>query len=728
MFFALISLVSLFSLDAVNAQEDTIRGGKRPKVGVVLCGGGAKGFSQIRILKAIDEAGVPVDFIGGTSIGSIIGALYAVGYDPDVMENLVREQDWSQVIYDRIPRVLMPVEQKMYERQYLATFPILNNKVKVKPSVVDGVYVNLLMSRLMLPASNVHDFNKLSVPYFCVATDVEYAAQYEMTKGNLARSVRASMSIPFLFKPVIMDNKLLVDGGLVNNFPVRNMKERGADIIIGIDLEDATIPASQIDNSFGLLESMMNLSSFEEGAYARKHCDIYIKPDLHGRNMLSFNDFDSIIQFGEDAAKEFYPQLENLAERLQQIEPFEINRPHVKPVDNLNIVDVKVEGIPDSHKIRVVREFGKNFPMNMSVDYIQEVVIKLYASGYYEDLWYEVDDAPDGYVLILHCKEHADESLAFCIHYDNNYGIGTLVNFTMKNLWNSIDRTTFSIDVNIAENPYIKLHLNRRQGKAVRFGVDFSVISLNINQFDDNWITNTFSMQSNTLNMYAQIVPSLTQQLRFGAVADYVHMRDLVGNSGLNPNYSLFSYLYVNYFYSNEDVPNFARRGWRINMAGKSIIGDDAPMSYIVQGSIMKAFPIGKHNSLKLGVQGGTKIGDAEVPLFYQFMVGGQSKMKYYDNIMAFTGLGFIDEIVDHIVFGRFAWQWNFHKIFYATVSCDVGYMNDRYDLWFDDNSFVAGAGLTLGANTIMGPVEVSLMGSNFNSSAVGFINVGFWF
>ncbi len=728
MFFALISLVSLFSLDAVNAQEDTIRGGKRPKVGVVLCGGGAKGFSQIRILKAIDEAGVPVDFIGGTSIGSIIGALYAVGYDPDVMENLVREQDWSQVIYDRIPRVLMPVEQKMYERQYLATFPILNNKVKVKPSVVDGVYVNLLMSRLMLPASNVHDFNKLSVPYFCVATDVEYAAQYEMTKGNLARSVRASMSIPFLFKPVIMDNKLLVDGGLVNNFPVRNMKERGADIIIGIDLEDATIPASQIDNSFGLLESMMNLSSFEEGAYARKHCDIYIKPDLHGRNMLSFNDFDSIIQFGEDAAKEFYPQLENLAERLQQIEPFEINRPHVKPVDNLNIVDVKVEGIPDSHKIRVVREFGKNFPMNMSVDYIQEVVIKLYASGYYEDLWYEVDDAPDGYVLILHCKERADESLAFCIHYDNNYGIGTLVNFTMKNLWNSIDRTTFSIDVNIAENPYIKLHLNRRQGKAVRFGVDFSVISLNINQFDDNWITNTFSMQSNTLNMYAQIVHSLTQQLRFGAVADYVHMRDLVGNSGLTPNYSLFSYLYVNYFYSNEDVPNFARRGWRINMAGKSIIGDDAPMSYIVQGSIMKAFPIGKHNSLKLGVQGGTKIGDAEVPLFYQFMVGGQSKMKYYDNIMAFTGLGFIDEIVDHIVFGRFAWQWNFHKIFYATASCDVGYMNDRYDLWFDDNSFVAGAGLTLGANTIMGPVEVSLMGSNFNSSAVGFINVGFWF
>ena len=737
----IIGLFSIYHVEAQDVKETNTTNSlrPRPKVGVVLCGGGAKGFSQIRILKAIDAAGVPVDFIGGTSIGSIMGALYAVGYDPDMMEKLVREQDWNQVIYDKVPRILMPVEQKMYERQYLATFPILNKKLKVKSSLVEGVYVNLLMSKLMLPASDVHDFNKLSVPYFCIATDVEHACQYEMTSGNLARSVRASMSIPFFFKPVAMDDKLLIDGGMVNNFPVRNMKERGADIIIGVDLEDATIPASQIDNSIGLLESMMNLSSLEESLYARANCDIYIRPNLHGRNMLSFNDFDSILQFGEDAAQEFYPRLKTLANFLNEFEQVKIDRPHVQPVDTLNVVNIQIEGIADKHKPSVVREFGKNFPMRMSVDEIQEVVLKLYASGYYEDLWYEMTDAPDGVILNLHCKEREDESLAFCIHYDNNYGIGALVNFTMKNLWNTMNRTTMSIDVNIAENPYLRASFNKRQGKVFRFGADLSVVSLNLSQYDNNRITNTYSIQSNSLKLNAQLVPSLTQQICMGAAADYIHMKDLVGDRGLNTDYSFYSYLYFSYFYSNEDVPNFARRGWRINLKGKCMLYEGANNdgtltsvgsnpSFLVNGSVVKAFQLGKRNSIKFGLEAGTKLGETEMPLFYQFMVGGQSKMKYYDNIMAFTGLSFIEKVVDHFAIGRVSWQWQFYKIFYSTVSFDCGYMNDVYDRWFDNNSFVAGAGLTLGADSMIGPIEVSLMGSNINSSPVGFINVGFWF
>lgn len=729
--FLLMLLIGLFSFYHSEAQDanksaTSVKKRPRPKVGVVLCGGGAKGFSQIPILKAIDEAGIPIDYIGGTSIGSIMGALYAIGYDPDVMEQLVRNQDWNKVIYDRIPPVLMPVEQKMYERQYLATFPILNNKLKVKSSLVDGVYVNLLMSKLMLPASNVHDFNKLPVPFYCIATDVEHACQYEMTEGNLARSVRASMSIPFFFKPVVMDDKLLIDGGMVNNFPVRNMKERGADIIIGVDLEDATIPASQIDNSLGLLESMMNLSSLEESNYARKNCDIYIRPNLHGRNMLSFNDFDSIIKFGEEAANEFAPQLKTLATFLEEFEPIEINRPHLQPVDTLIVVDVQVEGIANKHKASVRREFGKRFPKMMTVDDIQEVVLKLYASGYYEDLWYEMTDDPEGIILQLHCKEKEDRSLAVCIHYDNNYGIGALVNFTMKNLWQTMNRTTMSLDVNIAENPYVRANINKRQGRVFRFGADLSAMSLKMNQYDDNRITNSYSMQSNTLDLNVQLVPSLTQQIRLGAVIDYVHMKDLVGDDGLGSDYSLYTYMYFNYFFSNEDVPNFARRGWRINLKGKAVYFDG--LSYMVNGSIVKAFPLGKRNSLKFGVEAGTKIGGAEVPLFYQFMIGGQSKMKYYDNIKAFTGMNFIEKVVDHIAIGRVAWQWRFYKNFYSTVNFDCGYMTEMYDHWFDDDSFVAGAGLTLGVDTMIGPIEVSLMGSNINSSPVGFINVGFWY
>lgn len=736
MMFMLIMTVFVSEIQAQVVDDSNTH---RPKVGVVLCGGGAKGFAQIRILKALNEAGVPIDYIGGTSIGSIIGALYAVGYDPDMIEKLVREQDWNQVLYDKFPEELMPIDRRMNERRYLATFPITNGKMKVKSAFVEGVYVNMLLSRLMLPAHNIQDYSKLSVPFYCIATDVEHACQYEMTSGSLSRSVRASMSIPFLFQPVTIDGRLLIDGGMVNNFPVRNMKEHGADIIIGIDLEDESIPASQIDNSLQLFTSLMNLSSLEESLYARSHCNIYIKPNLHGRDMLSFNDFDSIIQFGQDAADKFYPQFQRLADSLQNLGHFEINRPHVQPVEKIKIVGINVEGIPENHKHSFARLYATEFPATVTLDQIEELIVKLKISGYYDNLWYYISDAPDGYILNIHCDEVADKSMSAAIHYDNNYGIGALVNFTFNNVMKSIDRSTISLDVNIAENPYIKGHFNTQMGKYFRMGADLSFYSVDISQYDDNQMTNSYSIQDNNLDLYMQLIPTVKQQFRLGAVADYVHMKDFVGDNQLNSDYHFYSYLYLNYFYKNEDAPSFARRGWKIDITGKCVffegVNNEGVLtsngwqnSIILHGNIIKSSSIGKKSSLKLGVEAGYKVGTSDIPVFYKFFVGGQSKMKYFDNIIAFTGLDFIDKVVDYVAMGKMAWQWNFYKKLYFTASVDAGFINDAYDLWFDSNSFVAGGGITFGVDTMVGPVEVSLMGSNINSAPVGFINVGFWY
>lgn len=736
MMFMLIMTVFVSEIQAQVVDDSNTH---RPKVGVVLCGGGAKGFAQIRILKALDEAGVPIDYIGGTSIGSIIGALYAVGYDPDMIEKLVREQDWNQVLYDKFPEELMPIDRRMNERRYLATFPITNGKMKVKSAFVEGVYVNMLLSRLMLPAHNIQDYSKLSVPFYCIATDVEHACQYEMTSGSLSRSVRASMSIPFLFQPVTIDGRLLIDGGMVNNFPVRNMKEHGADIIIGIDLEDESIPASQIDNSLQLFTSLMNLSSLEESLYARNHCNIYVKPNLHGHDMLSFNDFDSIIQFGQDAADKFYPQFQRLADSLQNLGHFEINRPHVQPVEKIKIVGINVEGIPENHKHSFARLYATEFPATVTLDQIEELIVKLKISGYYDNLWYYISDAPDGYILNIHCDEVADKSMSAAIHYDNNYGIGALVNFTFNNVMKSIDRSTISLDVNIAENPYIKGHFNTQMGKYFRMGADLSFYSVDISQYDDNQMTNSYSIQDNNLDLYMQLIPTVKQQFRLGAVADYVHMKDFVGDNQLNSDYHFYSYLYLNYFYKNEDAPSFARRGWKIDITGKCVffegVNNEGVLtsngwqnSIILHGNIIKSSSIGKKSSLKLGVEAGYKVGTSDIPVFYKFFVGGQSKMKYFDNIIAFTGLDFIDKVVDYVAMGKMAWQWNFYKKLYFTASVDAGFINDAYDLWFDSNSFVAGGGITFGVDTMVGPVEVSLMGSNINSAPVGFINVGFWY
>ncbi|MGN0033714.1 MAG: patatin-like phospholipase family protein [Candidatus Limimorpha sp.] len=732
--FLLLIAVVFASDTGLASAVDSLSAGKRPTVGVVLCGGGAKGFAHIRVLKMIDEAGIPIDYIGGTSIGSIIGGLYAVGYDPDMMEKLVCQQDWNRVIYDNIPEIYSPIENKINGNNFITTLPITGGKVKTKYSLKDGVYVNLLMSRLTLPAYNIRDFSKLSVPFYCIATDVEKATQYELNKGSLSRSIRASMAIPFFFSPIRIDDRLLVDGGLVNNFPVRNMEEKGVDIIIGVDLEDATIPADEIDSSLGLLSCMLNLSSLQESQYAKSHCDIYIRPDLHGRNLFSFDDYDSILYFGETAAREFYPKLKSLADSLYNIEPFTIKRPHTQPVDHVNIIGIDVVGVPEGHEIYLKREFGTDFPRLISVDYIEEQVLKLSMSGYYKDVWYELIDTPCGVYLRLHCTEISDMSLSFAMHYDNNYGIGVLTNFLLRNTFNSLNRVTLNVDLNIAECPFVKIRYNKRHGRIFSYGSEAIFNYVRMDQFSKNQISNAYSIQNNRLDLYSSIVIGLTQQIRLGTVFDYAHMNDLVGINELRKRYEPFTYLYFNYFFQNEDFSSFASKGFKINILSKFLFyegvyssGKRQPL-FIVHGDMVKTFPFTEKSSFKLGIEAASKIGRSEMPSFYKFYVGGQSKMNYFDNIISFTGLEFVNTSVNYLVFGKLAWQYNIYKKLYGIVNVDFGYMSSYFDEWFDDANFTIGYGITVGANTPIGPLELSFMGSNMNKGPIGFINVGYWF
>lgn len=739
-----VVILMFAGISPVNAEADEtapvadtvgVNTRHRPRVGVVLCGGGAKGFAHIRILKKIEEAGIPIDYIAGTSIGSIIGGLYAVGYDPDMMEKLVREQDWNTIIYDEIPDRLKPIEQKMEAANYITTLPIKRGKVKVGESFVDGVCVNLLLSRLMLPDKGISDYTKLPVPFFCIGTDMENACEYEMTSGSLSRSIRASMAIPFFFKPVRCDGRVLVDGGMVNNFPVKNMEEKDVDIIIGIDLEDYNVTAENIDNSLSMLTNMMNLSSLEQTEYGRSHCDVYIRPNLHGRTMMSFNDFDSILIYGEQAAELMFPKLKRLGDSIHAIEDFIVERPHAQPVDSLYVVDIKVDGLKDNNDPYIKREFGKVFPRVMSVDDIEAVILRLKASGFYADLWYEVEGAPDdGVLLVLHCTESSNQSFSFDIHYDNDYGIGALVNYSLSSRGNRFKRGSLNVDVNIAESPYLRARVSKRDGRVFRYGTEIYAGYLKLNQYKEKKVTNSFSIQNDKMDIFAQLTSSYIQSFKIGVVGEFFHLHDMVGNVSLNKNYEFYTYMYFNYYSSTEDLAALVKKGWRANITAKCILYEGVFSSFSkrpawsIQADIMKNVALSENHSLKLGATVDTKLGETALPLPYKFYVGGQSKMKYLDNIIAFDGFNFIEDVTDHILYGKLAWQWNFYKGLYSIVSCNAGFMNDSYDKWFDSGSYIMGAGLTLGLKTFAGPIEVSLMASNTNRDPVGFINIGFWF
>lgn len=707
----------------------------RPTVGLVLSGGGAKGFAHIGVLKVIEEAGLPIDYIGGTSMGSIIGGLYAIGYSPMMMQQIVEEQNWDAIMSDNIPQKYISIDEKMLDRHYLATFPFRNKKIQMKSSIYDGEMINLLLARLTSPFYKIRNYEELPIPFLCVAADLETSDAYEMTKGNLQRSIRASMSIPFYFSPVEVDGRLLIDGGLRNNFPVPNVRQKGVDIIIGVDVQRDFRKKEELNSMSTIMNQIISMADIDAYKRAKEDIDVYIKPELAKYGMMDFNYYDSIIALGERAAREKLPQLKRLADSINNISNYKRERPDIKPLDTVYVVSLKIEGVGEENTSFIRKSFAKHYPTTMSLSDIETSIMRICATGYYKNVWYEFRPAAKGVNLVLHCEEKEEETVSIAAHYDTDYGIGILTNITFKNVLNFPKRSTLSADINIAEDPYFKIRLHSNISQKFKYGSDLSVTSLFMNQYDDDVINNSYSIQDNKLDLFMEIMPNLERQLRAGIVANYVHLRDNLIHVVDSDNYDFITYAYLNYHIDNENSPTFVSRGWKLNINGKYILpvieledGSRMRNSLVVRCDLDGAIAMGEKNSLKLGATLGTTIGQNELPLSYQFFIGGQSHMKYFDNIISFDGLKFTQLYGNHIVLGKISWQYNFYKNIYAIAKLNGGYIANSYDTWFTDDNFVLGCGLTLGMETMAGPIEFSLMGSNRCSNLIGFFNVGYWF
>ena len=727
-----VLLSFVFCQNLIAQTNDSIT---RPRVGVVLSGGGAKGFAHIGVLKVIEESGLPIDYIAGTSMGSIVGGLYSIGYSPETMIRLVKEQNWDAVMSDAIPRKYISVDDKILDRHYLATFPFRNRKIEMKSAIYDGAMVNLLLARLTSPVYNIRNYSELSVPFLCVAADIETAEAYEMTRGNLQRSIRASMSIPFYFTPVEVDGRLLIDGGMRNNFPVHNLRDKGLDIIIGVNVQRDFRKKDDLNSLAKILDQMIAMTDIDANMKAQEDVDIHIKPNLSNFGMMDFNYYDTIIALGEQAARQYLPEFKRLADSIKSIEDYTLKRPDIEPLDTIFVISLKVKGVKQESENFIKKSLGKHYPATMAIDDIETSIMRIYATGYFSDIWYELEPAVKGVNLVIHCKEREEETVSVAAHYDSDYGIGILANVTLKNILKFPTRSTLSADINIAEDPYFKIRLHSNVSQKFKYGVDLSVISLFMNQYSDYVIKNSYSVQDNKLDLFFEFMPNLKRQFRIGTAANYVHLRDNLIHTVSSDNYDFISYAYFNYYINNEDSPTFASRGWKFNLNGKYIMPvikmDDGSMmknSIVLKADVSGSIAIGKRHSLKIGATLGSSLLQEEPPLSYQFFVGGQSNMNYFDNIISFDGLRFTQLYGDHIAIAKMSWQYNFYKNLYAIANVNGGYINSDYNSWFSDKSFVFGCGLTFGIETMAGPIELSLMGSNRCSDLVGFLNVGYWF
>src|SRR5690554_4053292 len=258
------------------------------KVGLVLSGGGAKGLAHIGALKIIDEAGIRIDYIGGTSMGAIIGALYASGYSGKQLDSIFKKTDFRTLIQDEIPRGSKTFYEKEESEKYALILPFENFRIGIPSGLSKGQNFYNLLSRLTSHVSDISDFDKLPIPFFCIATDVETGKEVILDHGYLPQAVSASGALPSIFRPVVINNTVLIDGGVVNNYPIDEVRAKGMDIIIGVDVQDRLKGRERLQTVFQVLIQINNFRTINDMVEKRKKTDVYIHPNIKDFSAISF--------------------------------------------------------------------------------------------------------------------------------------------------------------------------------------------------------------------------------------------------------------------------------------------------------------------------------------------------------------------------------------------------------------------------------------------------------
>ena len=380
----------------------------RPKIGLVLSGGGAKGFAHIGVLKMLDSLEIPVDYIAGTSMGGIIGALYAIGYRGEEIEDLVIRTDWQEIFTDQPPRELLPYFQKLQTGRYQLEFGLENWRLKPPSGLIFGQKISLLFSSLTFPYERVSNFDELPIPFRCVAVDLKTGNQVILDKGSLAKAMRSTMAIPTAFSPVAWGDSLLVDGGILNNLPVDVVKDMGADIIIAVDVANIEANDASFDNILKVLDRSISLLGVDRWRENRKRADIFIAPDLEGYGLADFTNgkIMGILRQGGLAAQANEKRLLDLKQRFALARVSNPTHLMKSLHDNVRIHGIQITGQKSLQFHDIYQRLGCEPNTLFNPRAIDARLTNMRLSGYVQNITYETIPVSDDYVrLVFHVEE-----------------------------------------------------------------------------------------------------------------------------------------------------------------------------------------------------------------------------------------------------------------------------------------------------------------------------------
>ena len=675
--------ILLLVLIAGSGEKAAAQDGGRKKVAVVLSGGGAKGVAHVRALKVIEEAGIPVDIVVGTSMGSIVGGLYAAGYTADQIDSIVQQQDWQSLLTDKTDRKDISLEEKQNSERYMLSLRFEKTPFEVvEGGLLKGNKIGRLFSELTADLLDSIDFRLLPIPFACVATDIVRGEEVDMHSGVLAECMRTSMAIPGVFSPIRRDSMVLVDGGLVNNYPVDVARRMGADIVIGVDVTSPSREYGKLRSASTVLLQVLDMACANKLEENRANTDVHIRVDVTGYTSASFTSqaIDTLLRRGEKAAREKWDELQALKPRIGIAEDYVPATVSRRP-KHVEIDEDNFEPLPTIYSERRQNSF-----VGIGARFDNEELATLLVGGAYE-LSYRRR-------LRIGLEARLGKRLQTMVFASimpwRNWKLGLYYNYVLN------DTKLYNESQNVADLNYHKHTLSLALSRSWR-------------------------------------------QLRiaFGPRYCYVHYDDLLTREDWarlaqnRENEGLLSYFFQMQ-YDNQDSRVLPKRGmkWGVQYNyhtnnGYNFQGHGGVNS--VEGYWNIALPLSAKTILTPFVSGRFVQSNNTYFCLSNFIGGIGTYGHYMPQQQSFAGVNFVQTAANELLIGGVSIRQYLTDNSYVFGMGNYGFTGNAFHDFIDSKNML-GFAIGGGYKTPVGPIELNINWSNVTQSLGAFFNIGYMF
>ncbi|AZA76294.1 patatin [Chryseobacterium sp. G0186] len=780
-----LTIVFSFSLqsqqinDSLNVRLQNIT--KDTKFGLALSGGGAKGFAHIGILKMIDSLGIKVDYITGTSMGGILGGLYGMGYNADQLKKTIYKVDWNRILSNKIPYNKVNISEKDEYDKYILEFPVVKGIPTLPSSYIEGQYMGEVLNTLTFNAKHINDFSQLRIPVELTSSDIENGGLIMQKKGSLPLAIRSTLAIPAAFAPVYIDGKLLVDGGLDRNYPANEVRQMGADFVIGGYTGFRLFTKKEIENPMKMIYQTHAIRSVEDFKHQKALSNIlvdFVDP-LGDITTKDFARYRKIIKIGEMEAKRHLPEFVALAEAQRKLGikyEHEMIEEVKLPTTKFTFNEENGTPLTDPVEVDVIkRELRLSEGKYYDVKTVNEAIDRVFGMRQYEKVYYTYTRDGEGLIMNIFVKKVKKGAFKLALHYDTEQSVGIIVNYTYRNIL--ANRSRFLATIDISERFKARVAYQRFLGSGDHWWLDLEAkivhlksndLTFRVFSLDEDYntrfpnhmyrnITGKIALNYNiTPNAFISLGTEFSTE-RMYSLLDKVDQAKFDNYSKKLYNHSNFN-TFLKFEQNNLNKKYYFTKGNHLQVSTRFYYGNQYQLydletvqpllypllnpkdSYYYEPQNLVSFtlnenfahPITRRLAVKANLFLGTSFGaqrEDQVPYLFlnqKYNLGG-SEYNYDLLNPEFNGLRQKELPMTSVAKVGLSLQYRMMKKLYLSPSFTYGKVSDEFSP-FNNSYEMFGYGVNLGYESLLGPINLNISRNNQLDFSRIYFSIGFKF